>query len=59
MQFLEEFRKSKGLTKSELAKQFGVSERTVARWENGETDMYLSRAVKLAEFYGVSMDIFH
>lgn len=41
MQFLEEFRKSKGLTKSELAKQFGVSERTVARWENGG-DGYVS-----------------
>lgn len=58
MQFLKELRKSKGLTRRELAKQFGVSERTVARQENGETDMYLSTAVKLAKFYDVSMDIF-
>ncbi|WP_134981473.1 helix-turn-helix transcriptional regulator [Streptococcus sp. HSISS2] len=58
LHFLKELRISKGLTRSELAKQFGVSERTVARWENGETDMYQSTAVKLAEFYDVSMDIF-
>ncbi|HFI0555286.1 TPA: hypothetical protein ACGO26_001290 [Streptococcus suis] len=30
----------------------------IARRENGDTDMYLSTAVKLAEFYDVSMDIF-
>lgn len=58
MQFLKELKKSKGLTRSELSKQFSVSERTVACWENGETDMYLSTAVKLTEFHGVRMDVF-
>ena len=55
---LKELRLSKGLTRKELAKQFGMSERTITRWENRETDMLLSTAVKLAEFYGVSMEIF-
>lgn len=58
MQFLKKLGTSKGLTRSELAKQFGVSEHRVARWENGETDMYPSTAVKLAKFYNISMDIF-
>ena len=58
MQFLKELKKSKGLTRSELSKQFSVSERTVACWENGEADIYLSTAVKLTEFYGVRMDVF-
>lgn len=58
MKQLKELRLSKGLTRKELAKQFGTSERTITRWENGETDMLLSTAVKLAEFYGVSMEIF-
>lgn len=35
MQFLKELRKSKGLTRYELAKQFSVPERTVARLGNG------------------------
>lgn len=58
MQFLKDLRKSKGLTRKELAKKFRVIECTVPHWENDQTDMYLSKAVKLVKFYDISMDIF-
>ncbi|WP_368864625.1 helix-turn-helix domain-containing protein [Streptococcus salivarius] len=47
----------KRTNKKTTCKQFGTTERTIARRENGETDMYLSTAVKLAEFYKVSIDV--
>ena len=58
MQFLKDLRKSKGLTRKELAKKFRVIECTVLHWENDQTDMYLSKAVKLFKFFDISMDIF-
>ena len=33
--FLKQCRKEKNLTQEQLAEKFGVSERTVSRWETG------------------------
>ena len=33
--FLQEVRKSKGLTQKELAEQIGISDKTISKWENG------------------------
>ena len=35
--FLRELRKKKELTQEQLAEKFGVSSRSVSRWENGNT----------------------
>ena len=35
--FLQEIRKSKGLTQKELAEQIGVSDKTISKWENGNS----------------------
>lgn len=36
-EFLQELRKSKGLTQKELAEQIGVSNKTISKWENGNS----------------------
>ena len=53
--FLRDLRKEKGLTQEELAEKFGVSSRSVSRWENGNTMPELGILVELAEFYEVDI----
>lgn len=35
--FLQELRKSKGLTQKELAEQIGISDKIISKWENGNS----------------------
>lgn len=55
---LRELRKTKGLTQKQLSQEVGVPVRTIARWENGETDMFLKSAIKLAEYFEVTLNEF-
>ena len=53
--FLKELRKAKGLTQEQLAEQFGVSNRTVSRWETGSNMPDLGILVELSDFYQVDI----
>lgn len=53
--FLKELRKEKCLTQEELAEKFGVSNRTVSRWETGSSMPDISMLLEIADFYGVSI----
>ena len=53
--FMKELRKQKGLTQEQLAEQFGVSDRTVSRWENGNNMPDLSLLVEMADYYDVDI----
>ena len=53
--FLRELRKEKELTQEQLAEQFGVSSRSVSRWENGNTMPDLGILVELADYYEVDI----
>lgn len=53
--FLKELRKEKSLTQEQLAEQFGVSGRTVSRWENGNNMPDISILIELSEFYCVDI----
>ncbi len=53
--FLRELRKDKGLTQETLAEKFGVSSRSVSRWENGNTMPELGILVELADYYEVDI----
>lgn len=55
MNRLKELRKAKKLTQEELAREIGISKITVLRWENGERQIKLDKAQKLADFFGVSV----
>lgn len=53
--FMKELRKEKGLTQEQVAEQFGVSGRTVSRWETGSNLPDISLLIEISEFYGVEL----
>lgn len=55
MNRLKELRKEKKLTQKELAKILGISKRTLAYWEKGESQIKNEKAEKLADFFGVTV----
>lgn len=53
---LQTLRKSKGLSQPELAKIIEVSDRSISAWERGLTLPNTEIAIKLADFFDVSID---
>ena len=53
--FLKELRKEKNLTQEQLAECFGVSNRTISRWETGNNMPDIGMLVEIADFYEVSI----
>ena len=53
---LRELRKERALRQSDLAKELGVSARTVSFWENGERECDFNTLIKIAQFFKVSTD---
>ncbi len=53
--FLRELRNEKGITQEDLAEKYGVSSRSVSRWENGNTLPELGILVELADYYEVEI----
>ena len=56
---IEEYRRQKRLTQSELADILGVTRQTIISLENGKYNASLVLAHKLAQYFGVAIeDIF-
>ena len=53
--YLKELRKEKNLTQEQIAEKFGVSQRSVSRWENGYTMPDISVLIELADYYDVDL----
>ena len=53
--FLKELRNEKNLTQEQLAEVFGVSRRTVSRWETGSNMPDLTLLVEMADYYDVDL----
>lgn len=53
---LAELRKSRGLTQSELASKFSYSDKSISKWEHGETMPDIDVLKQLCDFYEVSLD---
>ena len=49
-------RKHRGLTQTELGKQIGYSDKTISKWENGDSCPSIEALYQLSQFYGVSID---
>ena len=57
MNQLKLMRNRKGMTQEEVAEQVGVSRQAVAKWEKGDTLPDVESCVKLADLYGVPVDM--
>lgn len=53
---IKELRLERGLTKVQLAKELGVNKKTILRWEQDMMSMSLKNAVRLANFFEISLD---
>lgn len=47
--FISELRKEKNMTQEQLAEKLGVSDKSISRWENGNTMPDISLLVELAD----------
>ena len=54
--FIAELRKEKKMTQEELAVLLGVSNKSVSRWENGETTPNVETLKLLSRFFDVSIN---
>ena len=52
--FLRELRKEKNQSQEQIAERFGVSSRSVSRWENGNTMPDISIMINKVFLYGVA-----
>ncbi len=55
-QNLTALRKTKKLTQIELAQVLNYSDKSVSRWENGDTEPDLNTLITLSEFFCVTLD---
>ncbi|QGH01408.1 helix-turn-helix transcriptional regulator [Streptococcus dysgalactiae] len=55
---LKELRQAKGMTRVQLSKAIDVRVRTIAPWENGESDMFLKTSIMLSTYFNVTLDEF-
>ncbi|CAM1666396.1 helix-turn-helix domain-containing protein [Streptococcus mitis] len=55
MNRLKELRQEKKLTQKEIAKEMSISEKTLSRWGNGESQIKPEKAQQLADYFGVSV----
>lgn len=53
---LKELRKTKNLTQENIGELCGVGKATISNWESNSTDPPLETVMKLANYFGVSID---
>jgi putative transcriptional regulator len=53
---ISELRIERGLTKTQLARELGVSVRSIIRWEKDQMSMTLKNAIEVASFFEISID---
>ncbi|WP_455161148.1 helix-turn-helix transcriptional regulator [Streptococcus timonensis] len=53
---ISKLRIERGLTKTQLARELGVSVRSIIRWEKDQMSMILKNAIEVASFFEISID---
>lgn len=49
-------REMTGISQGELSRKIGTSHQNISKWEKGEVLPNIDFCVKLADFYGISLD---
>lgn len=49
-------REAANLSQGELAKQTGITQAAISRWEDNLRTPNIESCIKLADFYGISLD---
>lgn len=53
---VQELRRSRGLTQTELAEKLNYSDKSVSKWERGESIPDVASVKAIADYFGVSVD---
>ena len=53
---LREIRQAKGVSQLRLAIELNMSQNTISRYETGEREPGINELIKLADYFGVSVD---
>ena len=53
---INKLRTDANLSQEQFAALFGVSQQSVQKWENGTSVPNLSNIIKIAKYFGVSLD---
>lgn len=54
--FISDERKAKGYTQKQLSELLGISDKTISKWECGETVPDIEKCDRLAKFYDITID---
>lgn len=57
MNKLKLYRSQRGMTQEQVAEVIGVSRQAVAKWEKGETLPDIDSCIRLADLFGISLDM--
>lgn len=55
-EIIQELRKNKNLTQTDLAKIFCTTQRTISNWETGRNEPPYEMLIKYAQFFNVTTD---
>ena len=53
---ISELRRASGLSQEQFGEMFGVSRQSVSKWESDQTMPELATIIKIADFFGISVD---
>ena len=55
-EIIQELRKNKNLTQTDLARIFSTTQRTISNWETGRNEPPYDMLIKYAKFFNVTTD---
>ncbi|MBQ4110219.1 MAG: helix-turn-helix transcriptional regulator [Clostridia bacterium] len=54
--YLYELRRKRGISQKEFAKQLGITDKAISKWENGSSRPTTDKLAAIAAFFNISID---